>query len=260
MSQITVDTDLCAKDGACVAVCPSMTLRTNEEGFPEEVEGSGCIFCGHCVAVCTCDALTHSGLPQEPFLPVPSELPSAEALDGLLISRRSVREFEERPVPRKTLEAMLDVARRAPTAVNSQKLHWMVVDGGAKVQALSAETVNWMRSAGIGLSRMAQWERGYDFVLRGAPTVVMAATPADYEWGALDCAIAVTFLELAAEARGLGACWAGLLTRAARNYAPLREALKVPEGYTVHGGLMLGEPKFSYRLVPPRKPLSVEWI
>ena len=41
---------------------------------------------------------------------------------------------------------------------------------------------------------------------------------------------------------------------------PLRQALSVPEGYVVHGGLMLGERKYSYRLVPPRKPLSVQWV
>ena len=67
-------------------------------------------------------------------------------------------------------------------------------------------------------------------------------------------------LTRAAEARGLGVCWAGYLTRAAGVHATIRQALSVPEGYVVSGGLMLGERKYSYRLVPPRKPLSVQWI
>jgi nitroreductase len=218
------------------------------------------MLCGHCVAVCAYNALTHTGLPQEPFLPVPKELPAPAVIDSFLISRRSVREFKDRPIAKETLEALLEVARRAPTAVNSQTLHWIVVNDGAKVHALSAETMNWLRTSDIGSARLEQWERGYDFILRGAPTVIMACTPADYGWGKQDCSIALTFLELAAEARGLGVCWAGYLTRVAGVHAPLRQALSVPEHYVVHGGLMLGERKYSYRRVPPRKPLSAQWI
>jgi nitroreductase/NAD-dependent dihydropyrimidine dehydrogenase PreA subunit len=260
VSQIVVDTDLCAKDGACVAVCPSGFLTVNSQKFPEEVAGRVCILCGHCVAVCPHDALTHTGLPQEEFLPVSKTLPSAAVIDGFLNSRRSVREFKDRPVAQKTMEALLDVARHAPTATNSQKLHWIVVGGGEKVRALSAEVMNWMRASGKGPVMLAEWEGGYDRILRGAPTVVVACAPEDYEWGKPDCAIALTFLELAAEARGLGVCWAGYLTRIAGVHAPLRAALGVPEGFAVCGGLMLGEPKYKYRKVPPRKPLSVQWL
>jgi nitroreductase len=209
--------------------------------------------------VCAYDALTHAGLPEEALLPVSEELPSPAAMDGFLMSRRSVREFKELPVAEETLEALLEVARRAPTASNSQKLHWIVVTNKTKVHALSVEATNWMRSSEITPARLVQWDNGYDFILRGASTVVFACAPAEYKWGKQDCAIALTFLELAAEARHLGACWAGYLTGAATVHAPLREALAVPEGYVVHGGLMLGVPKYSYHRIPPRKPLSVQW-
>ena len=259
MSEITVDTQRCKKDGACVAVCPSGFLTVNEKGFPEEVVDGHCIECGHCVAVCPQDALVHSGLPREPFLQAAKKLPAPAVINGFLNSRRSVREFKDKPIARGTLEALLDVARRAPTASNSQKLHWIVVADGAKVRALSAEAMNWLRISGISQEQLRQWEQGHDFILRGAPVVIVACAPADYAWGKQDCAIALTFLELAAEARGLGVCWAGYLTRVAGVHAPLGRALSVPEGYVVHGGLMLGERKYSYRLVPPRKPLSVHW-
>jgi nitroreductase len=191
---------------------------------------------------------------------VSKKLPSPTVIDGFLISRRSVREFQDRPIARKTLKALLDVARRAPTASNSQKLHWIVVGERAKVHALSVKAMSWLRTSEISPALLAQWEKGYDFILRDAPAVIVVCTPADYAWGKHDCAIALTFLELAAEARGLGVCWAGYLTRVAGVYAPIRQALSVPEGYVVHGGLMLGERKYSYRLVPPRKPLSVQWV
>jgi nitroreductase/NAD-dependent dihydropyrimidine dehydrogenase PreA subunit len=260
VSQIAVETSLCVGDGACVAVCPSRFLALNAEKLPEEVAGRTCILCGHCVAMCPHGALSHHGLPQESFLPALKVPPAPEIIDHFLISRRSVREFKDRPIALETLAALLDVARRAPTATNSQKLHWIVVSGKAKVHALAAEAMNWLRTSGVNPALLAQWDQGYDFILRDAPVVIVACTPEDYAWGKQDCAIALTFLELAAEARGVGVCWAGYLTRVAEFYPPLRRALSVPEGYVVHGGLMLGEPKFAYRRVPPRKPLSVQWI
>ena len=260
MSQITIDTSLCKKDGACVAVCPARVLAQSQKGFPEEIPESTCILCGHCVAVCPHGALTHTGLPQEDFLPAAKELPAPALIDSFLNGRRSVREFKDRPITRETLETMLDVARRAPTASNSQKLHWIVVEGGAKVHALSEEVMNWLRNSDAYPALVAHWESGYDRVLRGAPAVVVACAPEDYGWGKQDCAIALTFLELAAEARGLGVCWAGILTRATAAHAPLRQALAVPDGYAVCGGLMLGERKYVYRLIPPRNPLSVQWL
>jgi nitroreductase/NAD-dependent dihydropyrimidine dehydrogenase PreA subunit len=259
MSQITVNRELCIQDGACAAVCPSMTLVIGADGYPQENPQNACIACGHCVAVCSCGALSHAGLPQEPFLPMPQALPSQEAVDNLLIGRRSVREFGDQPVLRATLEVLLDVARRAPTASNSQKLHWVVVQGKEKIYALSEEAVGWMRQADFASPRLLQWDRGYDFVMRGAPTAVMACAPIDYDWGRQDCAIALTYLELAAEARGLGVCWAGFLTRVAREHPPMRAKLGLPKDYLMHGGLMMGTPMYHYRLVPPRKPLSVQW-
>jgi len=264
VSQISVDTALCKKDGACVAVCPARILALDEHGFPEEIAEGNCIFCGHCVAVCPSNALTHTGLPDESILPAPRRLPAPALIDRFLMSRRSVRNFMPRPVARETLEAVLDVARRAPTATNSQLLHWIVVNDAAKVRALSQETMNWLRNCGVNQSQLNRWEKhckaGYDFILRGAPALVVACAPSDYEWARQDSAIALTFLELAAEARGLGACWAGYVTRVAGMHAPLRQALSVPEGYAVCGGLMLGQRRFTYRRIPPRKPLSVQWI
>jgi nitroreductase len=198
-------------------------------------------------------------MPEESFLPAAKDLPAPALIDGFLMSRRSIREFKDQPVGRQVMEALLDVARRAPTAKNSQNLHWIVVEGKENVHAVAGEAVNGARSAGFSPALLKRWEDGDDFVLHGAPTLAVACAPKDYDWGREDCAIALTFLELAAEARGLGACWAGLLTRLVALHEALRQMLAVPDGYIVCGALMLGKGKYSYQRVPPRKPLSVQW-
>lgn len=259
MSQLSVDKDRCKRDGVCVAVCPSLFLVQDEKGYPKEAPEGRCVLCGHCVAVCGCEALHHADFPEEEYLPAAKKLPDPAEIDSFLMSRRSVREFKDRTIPRETLLELLDVARRAPTASNSQKLHWIVVADKNKVHRLSEETIRWFRANNLANVLVERWDRGLDPILRGAPVLVAACAPVDYDWGKEDSAIALTYMELAAEARGYGICWAGFLTKVSRAYAPLRAALAVPEGYAVYGALMLGEKKYRYKRIPPRKPLSVQW-
>lgn len=260
MSRIAIDPDHCLRDGACVDVCPARYLAVDDEGLPIELAGRNCVLCGHCVAVCPTQAFTHHELPADQCLPIVTDWPAPAHMDGLLNSRRSVREFVQKPVDRATMEALLDVARRAPTASNTQKLSWIVVSGPEKVQQIARGLVDCGRVSGLHPSLLAQWDAGYDFVLRKAPTLAIVCAPEEYRWGKEDGAIALTYLELAAEARGLGVCWAGYLTRIASENAALRALLQVPEGLTVRGGLMLGEGTHAYHRIPPRKPLSTHWI
>lgn len=260
MCQITVDHALCKKDGACVAVCPSKVLLINEQGYPEQHPRRKCILCGHCVAVCMGEAMTHSELASEEFMPVSREKIAPEVMDGFLESRRSVREFKPRALDEQTLSEMLLVARRAPTASNSQLIEWSVARGPEKVHAIAEGIIEAFRAFEILPELVRQWEKGIDFVLRGAPNLVVAHGPASHDWLKEDGSTALAYLELSAEARGIGACWTGYLTRAANLHAPLRRLLGLPEDHLVAGGLMLGPGTYRYRYIPPRKPLSVHWV
>ena len=260
MNLITVDTAACKRDGMCVEVCPVGCIEQDADGLPREAPDANCIACGHCVAVCPHGALTHSRVETAACRPVAKKLPSSEAVQGLLLSRRSVRAYKDKPVAAETLAGLLETARFAPTASNSQKVYWIACADPAKTRAVASLGAEWLRQSGIRNKLVAMWDQGQDVVMRGAPAFVAAYSPADYAWGAVDCSIALTFLELAAAAQGVGACWAGLLTMAALHHPSLAELLGVPEGHTLHGGLMLGYPKYRYRLIPPRNEARVHWM
>jgi nitroreductase/NAD-dependent dihydropyrimidine dehydrogenase PreA subunit len=263
VSQILVDKSICKKDGICVAVCPARTIALDEEGYPEEI-GAVCYQCGHCVAICSSHALTHTGLPIGGMLPVAQEQPSAEVVDNLLMSRRSIREFRDRPIERQTLEAILDVARWAPTASNDQNLRWIVLNGRERVHELACECVRQMKNmrpmTTLFQGVISAWEKGIDGTLRGATAVVAVCAPQESTCGQSDAAIALTHVELAAVARGLGMTWAGILMHVAAASEPLRQWLQVPEGYTLSAAVMLGYGKYKYHRIPPRKPLSARWM
>ena len=260
MSRTIVNESTCVQDLACVEVCPTRTLRVNERGFPEENGEAACLSCGHCMAVCSTGAIAVDGLPIESFEPLPAAVTGQKELDALMRSRRSIRAFRDKPVSQEKIEALLEIARRAPSAKNAQLLHWIVVNGKEKVRALARETIDGLRPASAQPALVEMWEQGVDIMLRGAPAVVLACAPVTFSWGADDAIIALSYLELAAAGGGLGACWAGYLKVVAASHKPVQDMLKVPEGYVVRGALMLGEGKYRYRRIPPRKPLSASWI
>ena len=72
--------------------------------------------------------------------PTPGTLPTAEqqaqtaAVDAAITSRRSIRRFLPKPVPRDTIEAILQVASRAPSGTNTQPWQVHVLTAAAKAR------------------------------------------------------------------------------------------------------------------------------
>ena len=261
-----IDRTRCQRDGLCAAVCPMDIIVTDNEGFPAFRDGGAelCIACGHCAAICPQSALVNEKLPGGAAPAIDPNLGVApEALAQLLRSRRSIREFRSEPVPRERIEQALDAARWAPSAVNRQPVHWLVIQSPAEVRGLAGLVADFLRQgARVGTRYAAileQWDQGNDLILRGAPHLVVAHAPQDWAWSAVDCTIALTQFELALVNSGIGTCWAGFLSWAAREYPPLKEALGLPAGHEAYGALMLGLPRYAYPQSPPRQPAQVEW-
>lgn len=59
---------------------------------------------------------------------------AAQAVDHAIVSRRSIRAFLPTPVPRETIEAILQVAARAPSGTNTQPWNVHVLTGTAKAE------------------------------------------------------------------------------------------------------------------------------
>ena len=126
MATISIDRDRCTGCGVCAVVCPAGVVAVDDDGTPATVpeRAQFCIECGHCEAFCPSGALAHGagdGIREEAG-GVPPEM-----LGRYLKSRRSVRHYTDEPVPRETIEAILDVARYAPSGGNRQPVGWLVV-------------------------------------------------------------------------------------------------------------------------------------
>lgn len=261
-SLFTIDKSKCKRDHFCVHTCPFGIVSTDGEGYPmvnAEAE-SQCVNCGHCMSVCPHGAFSLAAMPRETCEKIAEPLPvPAEQAVQILKRRRSIRQYKPAPVQRAMLTQVLDVARWAPTAKNVQPVHYLVIESPQEMKRLAGMTVEWMRAAKILPRLVAAWDKGVDGILRGAPHLVVAHAPTDGYLPVVDCTIGLTYLELAANAHGLGGCWAGLLMMGIQGYKPLEETLQLPAGHKACGAMMLGYPRFKYYLVPQRKAAQVTW-
>jgi len=274
MSSFSVDSDKCNFCGICVEECsPRLLVMDTPESPPRRIEGGDelCNRCGHCVAVCPEEAVSLDFMSVEDCIVVDrSLLPSAGQVELLLKSRRSIRTYKEDAVPHETLERLLSIGSYAPSGHNWQPVRWLVVEDPQETRRLGGMVVEWMRSiveskpelaSSMRFDRIvANCDRGIDIILRGAPHVIAAYS--DKQYGALGqsaCIIATTYLEIAAYALGLGACWAGYFHVACNSYDPLRKALDLPDGNSVHAALMLGYAKHKFGCIPKRNNPAVVW-
>jgi 5,6-dimethylbenzimidazole synthase len=78
----------------------------------------------------------------EPIAPSPAfDEAFREKLETLIAWRRDVRRFSDRPVPRASIDRLLDTAQLSPSVGNSQPWRWVQVDSPAKRQEVRANFV-----------------------------------------------------------------------------------------------------------------------
>ena len=131
----------------------------------------------------------------------------AEAVLEVIASRKSVRDYEARPVPEEMIDTLLHAAMAAPTAKNRQPWEFVVVREREVLDSLAD---------GLPYAKM----------LFKAPLAIVVCA-ADEQFWEQDCAAATENLLLAAEAMGLGAVWTAAADDA--RAAVVRRVLGVPE-------------------------------
>lgn len=125
----------------------------------------------------------------------------------LVTSRRSLRKYSDRPVPRDVIDLCCEAARVAPSACNSQPWHFVIADSDPMRQEVA-------NAAFSGVHKMCA------FAAAAPVLAVVCAGPLSFmaRFGALtkgvpftvsDTAIAGEHFILQAQEKGLGTCWLG---------------------------------------------------
>lgn len=169
-----------------------------------------------------------------------------EAIHG----RRSVRDYQARPVERDLIEALIwDAAQAPPPAIRQiRRLAVVVVEGAARLAEMGEQAKAFARAA-LPPGPVPAWLDDPAFkVLWNAPALILICARGDAADAAWDCCRAGQNLMLSAHARGLGSCWVGspLAWLAAPEGAA---AMRIPDGFTAVAPILVGYPAAS---PPPR--------
>jgi nitroreductase len=163
--------------------------------------------------------------------------------------RRMVRAFTDEPVDPVVVDGLVDLARRAPSAGNSQGWAFVVLMGDGETARYWDITLPADRRAGfrwpglvgapvliVALVRPDAWVERYAEADKAATGLGGGAGewPVPYWW--VDGGMAVEHLLLGAVEAGLGACFFGLFDHEAAVLA----ALGVPDGWRALGTIALG--------------------
>ena len=135
-------------------------------------------------------------------------------------ARRSVRRYRPDPVPDDLLDQVLEAARWAPSAVNSQPWEFIVVRDSQVRQAL------YDLSGVAGL----KWKQ-----LLAAPVVIVVTARRLTQYSRDDCLFAAQNMMLCAKDLGLGTCYIGGFAE-----DRIRKLLSIPEGHVLPGMIALG--------------------
>lgn len=160
------------------------------------------------------------------------ETDQMDVLDAIR-TRRSIRQFLDKPVPQDLLQQVLSSAMYAPSACNQQPWQFVVIDNRE-------------------LLREIPQLNSHAAMAAEAPVAILVCGDSSLEtipgYWVIDCSAAVQNLLLAAHALGLGAVWTGVYPQQKR-VDGFRRLLGLPQNVTPHSLVPLGYPAEQ----PPQK-------
>ena len=178
-----------------------------------------------------------------------SEVKNESNRNGMLetiMTRTSIRQYTDQPVEKEKIEAMLRAGMAAPTSVNAQPWHFVVVSDKAKLGELAAANphAGMLKSAPLAI------------VVCGDMTKAMEGKGRQF-W-IQDCSAATENILLAAHAQGLGAVWTALYPMEER-IQPVSEALKLPDTLIPLCTVVIGYPAEQPKPKDKWKPENVSY-
>lgn len=144
-------------------------------------------------------------------------------------TRSSIRTYSEEKLTEEQVKTLLEAGLLAPTAANTQELHFTAVANDSEIIKELQHDLN------PNVPTPFHYNSSHLIIVSGLDTFL---------WTGIDAGIAVENMHLAAKEMGLGSviigCIAGVLTGAKKAY--YNEKLGIPEGYSYKVALAVGVP------------------
>lgn len=289
-----IDTETCELCGLCVEVCPNRILSQKEskEIFFRKERLDLCFRCGHCMAICPTQSVSAPGLSYErDFLDLPESGADPELFFHLISTRRSIRTFRKKPVPKEVLDQIVECISTAPMGFPPHKVEITVVSRREVIEEalpsmiqfyedlqkwiahpisrffmkrkLKPEVFKTLANHVVPMMKIKlpdMKDDGDDIITRGAPALFLFHANRSAENHSEDLFIDLTYGLLAAHALGLGATAISLVPPAVEKRPELRKLFQIPDENEVLASMITGYPKRRFRRGIRRPMAGVNWI
>jgi len=278
----------------CVEVCPNKIYTTDSAGeVLIRADRIGlCFKCGQCMAICSTRSVVVDGLSYDTdFFELPDCIPDQDSFFNLISTRRAIRNFKEIPVPKELLQKVVDAITFAPPGFPPLKTELIVVPdreiiksalpemvqlyeklvammgkpffryfirkevGAQKFWTMETHLVPMLKSRLPGLKAGTE-----DTLTRNAPAMILFLAPKEGDDIRQDISIAATYGMLAAHSLGLGGSIMDIIPPAINKTPELRKKFCIPDTHEVVTSLIIGYPKYKYKLGIKRNLKSVKWL
>jgi len=292
-----IDRELCNGCGLCVDVCPADTITLKEK--KAFVTGDQSLGCGHCAAACPTGAIKVEAIEtsQTAFTTFEKKerwLPFGEFdisnLVNLMQSRRSCRNYQNRPVDRQLLEDLVRIGTTAPSGTNCQMWTFTILPTRENVVALGERVGGFFRKLNnlaekkwlrlflkkMGKPELDHYYREYyetvklrlqqnetigrDSLFHGAPAAIIVGSKKEASCPAEDALLATQNMLLAAHSMGLGTCLIGFAIAAMSQDKKIARFLNMPDDEKPYSVIAIGYPAEQYLYVAGRKKAVVRYF
>jgi len=184
-------------------------------------------------------------------------------------SRRSVRSYLDKDIPKELVEDIIEAGRYAPSALNKQPWEFVVISDKKLIKELSEIVTKKIKRIYSLLpilklfSKRLRDERNIsalrktatiegDTVFYTAPLIVFIVSSKKSRYIATDCALAAENMALTAHSLGLGSCFIGRGLFLSKNKTFYKKT-GLGSKYKIHVCLVFGYPKEYPKSVPQRR-------
>lgn len=185
---------------------------------------------------------------------------SMDTIFDLIKSRRSVRNFLDKPLSRNTIEKLIEAARWAPSGMNEQPWGFIVIQDKALIKEISDRAIPYIKTLIEKDTKFLRYKRRMDVkdfnIFYHAPCVIIILgrkNSFSYEDA---CAMAAQNMMLTAWSMNIGSCWIGMM-KAIEKDSWFIKKLQIPENYSVVAPIALGYFNEKHILLIERKPIEI---
>ncbi|MGX8695626.1 MAG: nitroreductase family protein [Prevotella sp.] len=175
-----------------------------------------------------------------------TEKGDAQAAINNIMTRTSIRQYTGEPVSKENIETMLRAGMAAPTAVNRQPWHFVVINSKEKLAELAGNNPrgNMLKQAALAIVVCGNMDKALPGQGQG--------------FWVQDCSAATENILLAANALGLGAVWTGLYPDENRAVS-VAKVLKLPQAFIPLCTIVIGHPAEQPQPKDKWKPENVSY-